>query len=507
MSPLDRRQFLKGTALATTALAARHATAAAAAPPPAEVPIPPVSAETAKPLERRGPPKKVVVLGAGLAGMSAAYELVQAGHSATLLEARTRPGGRVFTLREPFADGLHVDVGANTLPSSHQYVMKYVKLFGLALIPWLQPELAALGFIYHMRGKRIRPGDGSRLPYDLTPEERQLGMLGMLQKYFVAAIQEIGDPMAAGWPPAALEPYDRMSLAAMMRSRGATDDAVSLLGLQYYLDLPADGMDRTSALYVMRDAVLNPETDAILKLKGGMDVLPRAFAARLSDRIVYGAEAIRVEQRDKGVEVAFRRAGKIERLSGDYAICTVPFSVLDRVEFSPQLSAGKRRAVGELGYSGSTRVFLQCRRRFWMEEKLSGFAATDLPIMYLFDSTSDTSGERGMLEAYISGTKAHEMKLLPESERIAFTLEQVEKVHPRVREYFEGGASKVWEDDEWAGGAYSYYKPGTFRSLHPHVAAPEGRVYFAGEHASPWPHWMQGALWSGNRVAREINAA
>jgi monoamine oxidase len=276
--------------------------------------------------------------------------------------------------------------------------------------------------------------------------------------------------------------------------------------MQYYLDLPADGMDATAALYVLRDAVLNPETDAILKLKGGMDLLPRAFAARLSDKIVYGARVAALTQSAGGVEVVYERAGRTEKLAGDHAICTVPFSVLDRIEFTPQLSAGKRRAVTELGYSGSTRIFLQCRRRFWIEEKLSGFAATDLPIMFLFDSTSESQGERGMLEAYISGPKAHEMKLFSEDERIALALAHVEKIHPRVREFYEGGASKVWEDDPWAGGAYSYYKPGTFRALHPHVATAEGRIYFAGEHASPWPHWMQGALYSGNLAAREINA-
>ena len=527
MSPFDRRTFLKGAGLATAALAgtgksaAVHAAARAkgakarkggalatpAAATPDEIPVPEVPAELTRPLQRRGAGKKIVIAGAGLAGLSAAYELVQAGHSVTLLEARTRPGGRVFTLREPFADGLHVDTGANTLPSSHRYVMKYLKQFDLKLIPWLQPELASLGFIFHMRGVRIRPGDGQGLPYSLSQVEKDMGLPAMVVKYFMSATADVGDPLQADWPGAALEALDRQSIAELMRSRGATADAVSLLGLQYYLDLPAEGMYETSSLYLLRDAVLNPESDAIYKIKGGMDLLPRAFAARLSDHILYGSPVVRIEQRPAGVEVSFLRNGRTEKIAGDYALCTLPFSVLKRVELAPEVSPGKRQAIEGLGYSACTRVFLQCRRRFWMEQKLSGFASTDLPIAYLFDSTSESAGARGMLEAYIPGPKAREMSARPEADRLAFALEQVEKVHPQVRDYYEGGACKSWEEDPWAGGAYSYYKPGTVRALHPHVASTEGRLLFAGEHTSPWPHWMQGALYSGLRAAREINAA
>ena len=96
---------------------------------------------------------------------------------------------------------------------------------------------------------------------------------------------------------------------------------------------------------------------------------------------------------------------------------------------------------------------------------------------------------------------------MKESERISFVLEQMEKVYPGIRENFEGGISKCWDEDPWARGASSWYKPGQFSELWPHIARPEGRVHFAGEHASAWIRWMQGALQSGNRAAREVNEA
>lgn len=97
---------------------------------------------------------------------------------------------------------------------------------------------------------------------------------------------------------------------------------------------------------------------------------------------------------------------------------------------------------------------------------------------------------------------------LSEQERINFAIEQLELIHPGMREHFEGGVTKCWDEDEWAYGASAYYKPGQFTSLMPHVARTEGKIHFAGEHTSVWiDGWMQGALESGNRVAQEINAA
>ena len=94
-----------------------------------------------------------------------------------------------------------------------------------------------------------------------------------------------------------------------------------------------------------------------------------------------------------------------------------------------------------------------------------------------------------------------------EQERISFVLEETEKVLPGIRDNFEGGVSKCWDEDEWERGASSWYKPGQMEEFWPHVARPEGRVHFAGDHTSPWIRWMQGALFSGIRAAREVNEA
>ena len=178
MSPVNRREFLQTSALGVASLAARRLGLL-----PAGWPF----------LQSAGAPRKnVLVIGAGLAGLVAAHELTEGGHGVTLLEAATRPGGRVWTLREPFSDGLYAEAGAGRIPETHDLTLKYAKLFGLTLEPFYPNQGASL---YYLRGKRIklRPGedlDLSQLAFDLTPEERRLGLDGLEEKYLDPALKE-----------------------------------------------------------------------------------------------------------------------------------------------------------------------------------------------------------------------------------------------------------------------------------------------------------------------------
>jgi len=159
------------------------------------VPSPGAPTSGHKSFEPKGATKKVLIVGAGLAGLVAAYELSQAGHDVTALEARTRPGGRVHTLRESFSDGLYAEAGAARIPDNHDLTLKYAKLFDLTLDPFWPGERA---FTNYIRGKRTqvlpgRPPDLSQTPLDFTPEERKLGIAGIAGKYLFSAAAELGD--------------------------------------------------------------------------------------------------------------------------------------------------------------------------------------------------------------------------------------------------------------------------------------------------------------------------
>jgi monoamine oxidase len=163
---MKRREFLRASVLTTASVAASSLNSFALG---------------ADALRRRGSAKKIIIIGAGLAGLSAAYELTQAGHDVTILEARSRPGGRVHTLRDPFAEGVYAEAGATRIPNHHHFTLKYVKLFNLQLELF---EPANLRSVYHVRGKRIESPPGTKIewPFNLTAEERALGLSGLRQK-------------------------------------------------------------------------------------------------------------------------------------------------------------------------------------------------------------------------------------------------------------------------------------------------------------------------------------
>jgi monoamine oxidase len=186
----------------------------------------------------------------------------------------------------------------------------------------------------------------------------------------------------------------------------------------------------------------------------------------------------------------------------------VPFTVQRDIEVSPPFSVEKQRAIEQLPYLSAAKIFLQSKQRFWIARGLSGFGTTDLPIGQVWDSTYKQPGSRGVLQAFPISLHSRRVTQMTEPERISYALEQVEMMYPGMRAHFEGGVTKCWDEDRWARGATAFYKPGQFTSLLPHVARPEGRIHFAGEHTSVWiDGWMQGALESGNRVAAEVHSA
>ena len=476
--------------------------ASATAAPPA------VATASTAPLTRPARPIRVAVLGAGLAGLVAAHELVKAGHEVTVLEARTRPGGRVLTLREPFADGLYAEAGALFIPDNHAHTLRYARDFSLPLAS-IPPR--AFAEMYYIRDQRVIPREGraEEWPLDLTPDERQMGHRGMWQKYigrFLEQMVKEGDPAAAAWPPESLKPLDQMTMSDFLKRQGASADAIALLRLGA-LDLWGDGIDTTSALAILRDSALRLSEQRVYHIRGGNDQLPKAFAKELADNIRYGCAVTGIEHGPSSVAVTYVQASKPYRLTADRVVCTLPFSTLRKVEVTPAFSPAKTRAIAELPYTSVARVYLQTRTKFWAAAGLPAMTNTDLPLMWVWEPTFDQPGPRGIMESYSAGPAARKATALRESERLEFTIDQMEKVFPGMRRNCEGGASKCWDEDEWSRGDYAWFKPGQVTSLLPHIARSEGRVHYAGEHTSAWPGWMQGALDSGLRAAREVNGA
>lgn len=445
----------------------------------------------------------MIVIGGGLAGLSAAYELREAGHKVTVLEARARPGGRVFTIRGQFADGLFAEAGATNVADIHEWTLRYLKLLGVDLEP---VSFRPGGSIFHVQGRRIvvKPGTPVDWPFELSGAEKGMSRRELWQKYVVPAVEELGNPMDSGWPNSSLLHYDRVSFTDFLRERGASAGAVAILKLGL-ADQLGEGADKVSALNLLREAAPRMREQKAFVIRGGSDTFPRAFAAKLRDSIQYAAVVKRIEQDEREARVVYERAGEHVVLHADRVVCAIPFSVLRQVEFAPALTREKQKAIAQLGNTSVVRVFLQTRKRFWLDENLTGSATTDLPLMTAYDKTFYLPGERGMLEAYVAGERARRLAAMTPGDRLNFTLGQMEKIHPAIRAHFEGGSSVCWDDEPFSRGAYAWFKPGEMTDLMPHIATPEGRIHFSGDHTSQSPGWMNGALQSGYRAAKEVN--
>lgn len=452
--------------------------------------------------KKRGNPQSILILGAGVSGMAAAIELIKLGHSVTLLEGQMRAGGRIQTLRSAFADDLYVDMGAARIPENHDWTMKYIKEYDLDLHPFNPSEG---DFIHMMKGKKIRYTAQSsagleKYPVNLSDREMELGWQGISTAPLQELLDNIGDPKSLDWPPPPIAQYDDYSFKEFLEYKGFSKEIADLLMIGWETE---EGMDM-SVVELIRELGLSfgaPRN----KIVGGNDLLPQKMAENLSDHIQYGTKVLDVRQGEDDVSVTLERAGVTNTLTADRVICTFPLPVVKKMNFVKTLSKEKQKAINELTYWDLSRTAVQVSDRYWKKEGFNGFAATDQP-MEIWDPIYESDSTRGLIAAYVKHDDSQLLDDWSDQKRLEFSSNHINKVFPGLTNYSEGGQTKCWKEDPWALGAHAIGTRNQMTGLLPHLMTPEGRVHFAGEHASAYHGWIQGAIESGNRAAKEINS-
>jgi len=485
---MRRREFLVA-ALLTAAAAARASRATSPSAP-------------ARAIERSGRRQSVLVIGAGLAGLVAAHELKLAGHQVCVLEAAPIAGGRVRSWRG-FADGLHGEAGAARIPPEHDLTLGYAKTFGLET-QLFYPVHGALLEVF-AEGQQSYPIHGepdlAHCPLPLTQAERDMGLSTLGERNLAPLMDKLGEPTSLQWPPPDLAVFDRFSVDDWNIEQGLSRAAGRALGVGF---ADPEG-DWHGLLWLLREIMLGPTSGTGLRrITAGNDRLPHAFAMGLANEIRYGHEVSAISQDESGIEVRVR--GVPDPIRADRAIVTLPFPVLRRTPLQTPVSRGKRRAIEEMGYTSLSRAALQVRGRDWLPAGMSGIVRTELPSeIWLFSHAQ--SGPRDVVQVYIKGNASRQMGAMGRSERLRYAIDHVQTVFPGFARHVEGGETVCWDEEPFARGAHAALMPGQMTTLMPHVATVEGRLHFAGEHASPWHGWMQGALHSGRRAAREVAEA
>jgi monoamine oxidase len=350
-------------------------------------------------------PKKVIVVGAGMAGLVAAYELKRAGHKPVVLEAQPRVGGRVRTLRDVFTHGLYAEVGAMRIPRVHKLTLAYIDKFGLKTNDFTMGNPQAY---YHIGGKKLRMEQARKHPdllgFDVAEHERGQTAGQLWAKTIQPLVDEIEKNGDAAWE-AIVARYDEYSTREFLEINGWSEGAIEMFGLIEN----QEALMNSSFLELFREEAGRFYTDMV-EIEGGMDRLPRAFLPGLAGDIRFGARMIAIDQSPDSVTVHYQTPTGRFQETGDYAILTAPFPVLRHIEALKPFTRPKQRAIRELHYDASAKILFQCRRRFWEQDEgiFGGGTITDLPVRNVYYPDHGRATGRGiMLASYTWAEAAH----------------------------------------------------------------------------------------------------
>jgi len=447
----------------------------------------------------------VIVVGAGLSGLAAAYELRAAGVDVRLIEQSSRVGGRVKTLRGQFADDAWVDVGGQTSGGGYANFFYYATKFGLEF----EPQSAPTGgprpdILLHLQGRmhsyaalRASPADW---PVALHDHEKPLAPLRLLRHYLQPVAAEIG-LVGNVLNPEFLK-YDALSLGEFLRDAGASDAAIAMIDhtLNY------NSVETVSALSALRDAARSLQMQqggTALNLQNGNASLPEAFARELGDVIELQSRLLAIEERGDRLALQIDTGGQRDILYAGEVVLAIPFTALRKVSITPGLPARRQAIINELPYTQIVQTFLQTRSRFWEDDRPVAMVVSDGPLERVFNASSRMSGDRGLLINWVNGTGAERIRGSDPDEHLESVLREMERAWPGCRDEIEVSLTNNWTDT-YARGAYAHYAPGQMAAHAADIATPVGRLHFAGEHTELVAPGMEGALTSGRRAAQEI---
>jgi monoamine oxidase len=469
-----------------------------------------------------GGDKHILVLGGGLAGLSAAYELRKLGYYCTILEARDRPGGRCWTVRGGdsnseidgptqtcgFDDGHYLNAGPARIPQHHSVTMGYCDELGVKLEMFANDNESAYYYV---------EGEGPLSDRRVRARAVENDLYGYTAELLAKSVHQdkLDTPLTE---------QDEKRLLNYLRDRGGLDDDFDYEGSSRrgYETLPGAGLqegevaDPYALESIIKSGFGDDYSDAygfhqqptMFEPVGGMDRIPHAFARELDRDLEYGAEIDGIyKQPDGGVEVSYTdAANRPQKVQGDYCISTIPLPVLSSIEHN--LSAEMTEAINNVDFASTGKIGLQFSRRFWEEddEIFGGVSRTSMDITQIWYPCHDFFSTKGVLIGYYNfGDTAEKVGALDAAGREELALEQGSKIHPQYREAFENSFSIAWHKTRYEQGGWADYNDEKRDKYYPTLTEPDGPVYLAGDQISNHPGWMNAAFKSAHYVVKQIH--
>jgi monoamine oxidase len=449
-------------------------------------------------------PRHVIVVGAGIAGLTAALLLKEAGHRVTILEARNRLGGRIYTYRG-FAGRMYGELGAMRFPRQHHLGQHLIhERFGLATTPFGMEDEDT---IVHLNGvaQTRRTFDPAVAGFALPEGERGLTPAAILRDAMQPLIDLAAEP--DGWSRI-VERYDRYSLLGWLVERGVSEPALWLLGPLFNLE------GRFHFSLVEWFTHWHEDVFGDLEfIDAGADTLAAAFAPALLPDTRLGAEVHAIDQGPGGVSVRYRDAVGTEGVvEGDECVLTVPFVLLRHMEIAG-LDTEKWFAIRNVYYGRAHKIFMQFSRPWWSQDFgiTHGVTVTDRAIrnvVYTPAGQDPATGKGVIIASYAWEQDSMAYSMLDERQRISEALEDLVSIHPVAHDTFEFGVSHDWALDRHGGGIGPLFRPFEMTSrFYDDVVRPAGRIWFANDACDRRARrWIEGAIAAAVRNAWAINA-
>ncbi len=422
-----------------------------------------------------GRPRKVLVLGAGFSGLAAAWALTRRGVDVTVLEARSRVGGRVNSQVIDREEDLVVELGAEWVGASHTRILEMCKEFGLELFNnQFESRLT-------VQGAYKATSDWGYSPEWNATFDR------LIADYHQLSAQE-------------LRVLDRTDWWHYLTDKGISDTDLNIRSLLDSTDF-GEGIRHVSAFAALAEyAESSPKNEMDYKIRGGNSSLAQALADRVGrDRILLNHRVTTVDQSGKSVTVTTENGLKFE---ADAVICTLPTFALRHLQWSPALPADQMAALNQLQYARINKTAVLFQERFWEDESFD--MVTDLPAHYFYHATKNQPGKAGALISYSIGEKAEVFGAQSREWRLKAVAEALAPGFGDVSEKVKRELSYYWGADPLTRGAYALYGVGQWFDLMPPLQKPFKRVFFAGEHLADWQGFMEGAINSGEEAAEKV---
>ncbi|HEU4628554.1 MAG TPA: NAD(P)/FAD-dependent oxidoreductase [Gemmatimonadaceae bacterium] len=489
--PVSRRDFLAATA-AMGAVAALDACA-----PRQPAGIPPAQRERERP---------VVIVGAGIAGLTAAHRLRQAGVPARVFEAQSRVGGRMYSLRGHFPDGQVVELGGELIDTGHERIRALAAELDIALDDLATDDPALAHDVWWFGGQRRTDAEVVTAFRPIAAAiERDLSTLQ-------------GDGDVTYDAPKGGETLDRLSIAQWLDRAGASGWIRTLLEVGYTTEFGLEPGEQ-SALNLLTMIGTEPdefrifgESDERFHVREGNDRIPLALAERLSGAIETGHVLEAVTGSGGGYVCTFRRGAATVDVPADQVLLAIPFTLLREVSLRGiALPPAKRRAIAELGYGTNAKLMIGFTERVWRTRHGSnGSTLADLPYQLTWETSRLQSGASGVLTNFTGGRHGISLGSGTAAEQAALTTRDLERVFPGVQAA-RASATEArfhWPSFPWTKGSYASYRPGQWTALRGAEGEPVGNLHFAGEHCSLAAQgFMEGGCETGERAAEAILAA